>query len=97
MYLDEGDGHLTKGERGHYALLGCPLGQGDSPNLGCEASSGTEHRDVPSLSSTAQSLVEAFDPKGVLGHLRADLEPAEECISDLGHVVVACEGPPFVI
>lgn len=46
----------------------------------------------PSLSSTARSLVEAFDLVGVLGHLQVDLEPTHECISNLRHVTAACEG-----
>lgn len=49
-----------------------------------------------SLSFT-QSLVEAFDPEEVLDHLRADLEPVDECISDLGRFAAVCEDSSVVI
>lgn len=51
----------------------------------------------PSSSSTTQSLVEAFDPKEVLGPLRVDLELADECVSDPGCVAAACKGQPAIV
>lgn len=50
-----------------------------------------------SPSSTSQSLVEAFDPEGASGHLKADLVPVDECVFDLGCIAATCEDSPAAV
>lgn len=50
-----------------------------------------------SPSSTARSMVEAFDSKGNSGHFKVNLGPADECIFDLGCIATGCEGLPATV